>query len=152
MTLVLGISRGIALKKLGQYEALASFDKAVQIQPEDQSLAQQVLPSEKWNFTRTRSPSFDKALQLKPDYHEAWVDRGVLGFAAARGSFHFIRQQSNQQMTTACWIEALPWSDTLTLDAPLTFTSSPIFPKPGTNACTRPAWSRSRSDRQLIKL
>ncbi|MGK7928463.1 MAG: tetratricopeptide repeat protein [Spirulina sp.] len=70
---------GNALLYLGRLkEALDSFDKALQIQPDDH---------EAWNnrgFALSNLgrleeaiASYDKALQIQPDFHLAWFNRGI---------------------------------------------------------------------------
>jgi tetratricopeptide (TPR) repeat protein len=59
-------------------EAIASYDKALEIKPDYH---------EAWNNRgnalgdlgrlEEAIASYDKALEIKPDYHEAWYNRGI---------------------------------------------------------------------------
>jgi tetratricopeptide (TPR) repeat protein len=71
---------GIALSKLGQYEAaVACYDKAIEIKPNDYAA---------WFFRGTSLSclgqqeaaiaSYDKAVEIKPNFHEAWCSRGLV--------------------------------------------------------------------------
>ncbi|MFN6440364.1 MAG: CHAT domain-containing protein [Nostoc sp. DedSLP01] len=71
-------NRGLALGNFGRFEeAIASYDKAIQLKPDDYSA---------WNYRglalanlgrfEEAIASYDKAIQLKPDYYSAWYNRG----------------------------------------------------------------------------
>jgi CHAT domain-containing protein/tetratricopeptide (TPR) repeat protein len=69
----------MALQKLGRpLEAVASYEKALMLQPEDlDNWYQRGLALAEAARTNDAIASFDKALEIQPDFDLAWYNRGV---------------------------------------------------------------------------
>ncbi len=73
------ISFGNKVSRLGRYkEALASFDKAINISPES-SLIWFLKGNELFYLGKFQQAifSYDKAIEFKPSSHESWYNRGI---------------------------------------------------------------------------
>ncbi len=72
-------NQGVALGNLGRVEeAIASYDKALEIKPEDDvTWKNRGVALGKLGRLEEAIVSFDKALKFNPDLHEAWYNRGL---------------------------------------------------------------------------
>ncbi len=66
-------------------EAIASYDKAIEIKPDDhEAWYNRGISLDDLGRNEEAIGSFDKAIEIKPDDHEAWYGRGVSLYALGR--------------------------------------------------------------------